>query len=95
MKELSKFQKTLIILYIVFVLLVTVIRIPWTVWYMPDSPAQGRAWATVFKQPERAYYAYFGQEEVVGHAYVDYRQILVLLFTGTIAFCGAYIVSKK
>lgn len=95
MRPLSTFQKILIILYVVYVLWITVFQVPWILRFSKESPAETRGWAPVFKPPERAYYPFWRQEENVGYAHVDYKQIVTLLFTGTVVSGGLFVISAS
>lgn len=93
MKALNKLQKAIILLYIVFVLWVSVFRVPWVLREKKNSTTQVRELAAIYNQPK---YALFnGRKGLVGYAYIDYRQITVILFAGTVTAGGLFLLSSK
>jgi hypothetical protein len=93
MSKLNKFQRTVIILYLIFVLWITIFNVPWVLRYSREHQFQTREWSSVFQQPKRAYFPRENRELDVGYAYVDFKQIVTLLFTGTVVSGGLFILS--
>lgn len=92
-RKFSGFQKCILVIYIIIVLWTSIFNVPWVVKPRQDSNFQTRVNSSIFKQPEKAVFTIHSRRDRrdVGYAYIDTKQITIVLFSTTVT-CGILFV---